>query len=140
MGPIVVESDHGRKLFDDEERDNPNRQHRPLDIKGTFASDSEGAFSREHESAGDEIAYERCLGEIVGASAGLKAVMGQVRTVATTDSTVLILGETGTGKELVARAIHSLSSRRGRGFIRADCASIPSGLLESELFGHEKGA
>jgi formate hydrogenlyase transcriptional activator len=140
MGPITVESDHGQKLFEDGGRHNRNCQRRLVGIKGSFASDSERAFSAERVSVEDEIAYEPFMGEIVGVSAGLKAVMDQVRTVAKTDSTVLILGETGTGKELIARAIHNLSSRRSRGFIRADCASIPSGLLESELFGHEKGA
>lgn len=88
----------------------------------------------------DEIRRERDFGEIVGKSPALKPVLKQVKTVAATDSTVLILGETGTGKELIARAIHDLSSRRDRTFVRADCASIPAGLLESELFGHEKGA
>ena len=78
--------------------------------------------------------------EIVGTSAGLKAVLKEVEIVAPTESTVLILGETGTGKELIARAIHTISSRSSRPFVKLNCAAIPSGLLESELFGHEKGA
>jgi formate hydrogenlyase transcriptional activator len=88
----------------------------------------------------DEIRSEFNFEEIVGKSAALQAVLRQAETVAPTDSTVLILGETGTGKELLARAIHNLSPRRERTFVRVNCASIPSGLLESELFGHEKGA
>ncbi len=78
--------------------------------------------------------------EIVGTSTALKAALKQVEVVAPTESTVLILGETGTGKELVARAIHTISSRSSRAFVKLNCAAIPSGLLESELFGHEKGA
>jgi formate hydrogenlyase transcriptional activator len=78
--------------------------------------------------------------EIVGTSAALKRVMGQVGIVAPTDATVLVLGETGTGKELVARAIHKMSGRRNRPFITLNCAAIPTGLLESELFGYERGA
>jgi PAS domain S-box-containing protein len=78
--------------------------------------------------------------EIVGTSAALKRVMGQVEIVAPTDATVLVLGETGTGKELVARAIHKMSARRNRPFITLNCAAIPTGLLESELFGYERGA
>ena len=78
--------------------------------------------------------------EIVGTSAALKRVMGQVEIVAPTDATVLVLGETGTGKELVARAIHKMSGRRNRPFITLNCAAIPTGLLESELFGYERGA
>jgi formate hydrogenlyase transcriptional activator len=77
---------------------------------------------------------------IVGHSDSLRAVLNQVQIVAPTDSTVLILGETGTGKELVARAIHNRSSRRDKPFVRVNCAAIPSGLIESELFGHERGA
>jgi formate hydrogenlyase transcriptional activator len=78
--------------------------------------------------------------DIVGQSVPLRQVLGQVRTVAGSDATVLILGETGTGKELIARAIHRLSERRESGFVKVNCAAIPTGLLESELFGHEKGA
>jgi formate hydrogenlyase transcriptional activator len=77
---------------------------------------------------------------IVGSSAALREVLDQIRTVAPTDSTVLIEGETGTGKELIAQAIHTNSRRRNRPFIKLNCAAIPLGLLESELFGHEKGA
>jgi len=78
--------------------------------------------------------------DIIGRSSALRRVLQEVETVAATDSTVLILGETGTGKELIARAIHNLSTRRHHSLVRADCASIPAGLLESELFGHERGA
>lgn len=80
------------------------------------------------------------LAEIVGESPALKQVLDQVAIVAASDATVLILGETGTGKELVARAIHQLSRRQAQSFIKVNCAAIPTGLLESELFGHEKGA
>src|SRR5246127_576238 len=88
----------------------------------------------------DEIRSELNFEEIVGESAELKHVLAQARTVAPSDSTVLILGEPGTGKELIARAIHRMSKRRDSSFIKVNCASIPTGLLESELFGHEKGA
>jgi formate hydrogenlyase transcriptional activator len=81
-----------------------------------------------------------CFKEIIGSSSALQKVLEQVAIVAPTDATVLLHGETGTGKELMARAIHDLSSRRNRHFVRMNCAAIPSGLLESELFGHEKGA
>jgi formate hydrogenlyase transcriptional activator len=87
-----------------------------------------------------EISSEDCFEGIVGKSAALRKVLEQVAIVAPTDSTVLIHGETGTGKELIARAIHNLSSRRDRSYVRMNCAAIPSGLLESELFGHERGA
>ncbi|HXM66822.1 MAG TPA: sigma 54-interacting transcriptional regulator [Candidatus Acidoferrum sp.] len=88
----------------------------------------------------DEIRSERNFEEIVGESAALKRVLNETRTVAPSDATVLILGETGTGKELIARAIHRMSSRKNANFIKLNCAAIPTGLLESELFGHEKGA
>ena len=88
----------------------------------------------------DEIRSELNFEEIIGESAELKHVLAQARTVAPSDSTVLILGETGTGKELIARAIHRMSKRKDSSFIKVNCASIPTGLLESELFGHEKGA
>jgi len=87
-----------------------------------------------------EISPEYCFEGIVGKSTALQKVLEQVAIVAPTDSTVLLHGETGTGKELIARAIHNLSSRRERTYVRMNCAAIPSGLLESELFGHEKGA
>ena len=88
----------------------------------------------------DEIRTELKFEEIVGASDALRRVLAEVETVAPTDSTVLIYGETGTGKELIARAIHNLSSRRSNAFVKLNCAAIPTGLLESEMFGHEKGA
>jgi len=88
----------------------------------------------------DEIRTELKFEEIIGNSVALRRVLAQVETVAPTDSTVLICGETGTGKELIARALHNLSSRKSNAFVKLNCAAIPTGLLESELFGHEKGA
>ena len=88
----------------------------------------------------DEIRTEYDFEEIVGECPALKRVLHDVETVAPTDSTVLIQGESGTGKELIARAIHNLSARRARTFVKVNCAAIPTGLIESELFGHEKGA
>ena len=97
-----------------------------------------GALARSEISRQDS--YERRFEQIIGNSPALESVLEQVERVASTDSTVLIHGETGTGKELIARAIHNISSRYGRSFVKLNCAAIPLDLLESELFGHEKGA
>jgi formate hydrogenlyase transcriptional activator len=88
----------------------------------------------------EEIRTEHNFEEVIGESVTLKRTLSKAETVAPTDSTVLLLGETGTGKEMIARAIHDLSRRRERTFVKVNCAAIPTGLLESELFGHEKGA
>lgn len=97
-------------------------------------------FEGDDINLDEEISSEPCFEDIVGRSPALQQVLQQVMIVAPTDSTVLLHGETGTGKELIAHAIHKLSSRRERPYVRMNCAAIPSGLLESELFGHEKGA
>jgi transcriptional regulator with GAF, ATPase, and Fis domain len=97
-----------------------------------------GAF--ENIGSSDQISNGRKFEQLIGSSPALEAVLDQVERVAPTDSTVLVQGETGTGKELIARAIHNISSRCGRSFVRMNCAAIPLDLLESELFGHERGA
>jgi formate hydrogenlyase transcriptional activator len=97
-------------------------------------------LSKEKLYLEDEIRTELNFAQIIGSSPALRRVLKQVETVAPTDSTVLIYGDTGTGKELIARAIHDLSPRRSKPFVKLNCAAIPTGLLESELFGHEKGA
>jgi formate hydrogenlyase transcriptional activator len=97
-------------------------------------------LSKEKLYLEDEIRAEMNFAQIIGNSASLRKSLKRVETVAPTDSTVLIYGETGTGKELIARAIHDLSPRRSKPFVKLNCAAIPTGLLESELFGHEKGA
>jgi formate hydrogenlyase transcriptional activator len=102
--------------------------------------DRANKLSEEKLYLQDEIRTEYNFEEIIGESRALKMILEQLQTVAPTDSTILILGETGTGKELIARAIHNLSGRRERTLVKVNCAAIPTGLLESELFGHEKGA
>jgi formate hydrogenlyase transcriptional activator len=97
--------------------------------------DLQPRFEEEQETCG-----EPGFDGIVGRSNALRTVLREIKTVAPTDSTVLIYGDTGTGKELIARAIHELSPRRTKAFVKLNCAAIPTGLLESELFGHEKGA
>jgi formate hydrogenlyase transcriptional activator len=97
-------------------------------------------FGQENVYLKGEVSPEMNFEGVVGKSAGLGRVLKELEIVAPTDSGVLILGETGTGKELIARAVHDRSSRRHQNFVKVNCAAIPSGLLESELFGHEKGA
>ena len=103
-------------------------------------ADLKDRLAKEKVYLEDEIRSELNFSEIIGKSPALRNVLKQVETVAPTDSTVLIYGETGTGKELIARAIHDRSKRRAGTFVKLNCAAIPTGLLESELFGHERGA
>jgi formate hydrogenlyase transcriptional activator len=103
-------------------------------------ADLKNELAQEKLYLESEIRSEMNFADIVGNSPAIRAVLGQVETVAPTDSTVLLLGETGTGKELMARAIHERSQRQSHAFVKLNCAAIPMGLLESEMFGHEKGA
>jgi formate hydrogenlyase transcriptional activator len=103
-------------------------------------SEQKDKLAQEKLYLEDEIRSELKFEEIVGRSDALRRVLEQIETVAPTDSTVLIYGETGSGKELIARAVHNLSTRKASAFVKLNCAAIPTGLLESELFGHEKGA
>jgi PAS domain S-box-containing protein len=112
-----------------------------IDITERVLAQREKArLQQQNQYLQEEIKAEYNFEEIIGNSASLRKVLKQVEQVARTDSTVLILGETGTGKELIARAIHSRSKRKDRPLIKLNCASLPTGLVESELFGHEKGA
>jgi PAS domain S-box-containing protein len=104
------------------------------------AEDTLRQLGLQNEYLRDEIKAEHNFGKIVGHSPALAEVLDKVRLVADTDSSVLILGETGAGKELIARAIHSSSARKDRPLIKVNCSALPTGLIESELFGHEKGA
>jgi formate hydrogenlyase transcriptional activator len=112
------------------------------DIEGAFREIAalKDQLAKEKAYLEEEVRTEHNFGELIGESPALRRVLKQVETVAPTGSTVLIRGETGTGKELIARALHDLSPRRERTFVKLNCAAIPTGLLESELFGHEKGA
>jgi DNA-binding NtrC family response regulator len=113
---------------------------KPFDDEDLLEAIQQG-IARDHRARHQrENVAQHNFEDIVGTSAGLRAVLDQVEVVAPTDSSVLVYGETGTGKELIARAIHNVSSRSNRPFVKLNCAAIPSGLLESELFGHEKGA
>jgi formate hydrogenlyase transcriptional activator len=103
-------------------------------------SDQRNKLALEKLYLEDELRSELKFEEIVGRSEALRRVLEEIETVAPTDSTVLIYGETGSGKELIARAVHNLSMRKPGAFVKLNCAAIPTGLLESELFGHEKGA
>jgi formate hydrogenlyase transcriptional activator len=103
-------------------------------------SDLKDKLAQENVYLESEIRSELHFEDIVGNSEPLRRVLKEIETVAPADSTVLIYGETGTGKELIARAVHNLSSRKSNAFVKLNCAAIPTGLLESELFGHEKGA
>jgi len=115
-------------------RENPSQAFRAVDSASEFAGGN--LHRRSSDGPGVPDAF---LG-LIGSSAAIQRVKEQVRTVAPTDSTVLLEGETGTGKELVSRAVHNLSPRKNRTLIKFNCAAIPHGLLESELFGHERGA
>jgi formate hydrogenlyase transcriptional activator len=110
----------------------------PFDQHYNGAEELEGTDDQDYIA--DEPTSEAGFEQIVGRSAALRRVLREVEIVAPTDSGVIIQGETGTGKELIAQAVHNRSGRRDRPFIKVNCAAIPSGLLESELFGHEKGA
>jgi formate hydrogenlyase transcriptional activator len=145
LGTIVVAS-----LKEDQFPEKDAALLRPVANQIAIAVENSLAFRQVVERANklseeklylqDEIRTEYNFEEIIGESPALKHILQQLETVAPTDSTILIRGETGTGKELIARAIHHLSGRRERTLVKVNCAAIPTGLLESELFGHEKGA
>src|SRR6516164_2986358 len=112
-----------------------------MDITDRILAEAERArLEQQNLYLQDEIKACHNFDELIGHSAALRTVLDNVRRVAPTDASVLITGETGTGKELIARAIHSTSKRREGPFIKVNCAAFPAGLVESELFGHEKGA
>ena len=113
---------------------------KPFDDEDLLGAIQQGIARDQRAPKQREDIAEHKFGDIVGTSAPLRNVLNQVEVVAPTESTVLLLGETGTGKELIARAVLNVSSRSNRPFVKLNCAAIPSGLLESELFGHEKGA
>ena len=101
---------------------------------------SEEVIADSNVSPAAEESISRAFEGMIGESEALERVLAHVKTVASTDATVLLEGETGTGKELISQAIHNLSQRRARKFVKLNCAAIPPGLLESELFVHERGA
>jgi len=119
-----------------------NRKRAEEELNRAFEEikDLKNRLEQENIYLRQEIEIERRHGEIIGSSDGIREVLSRVEQVAQTDSTVLIIGETGTGKELVARAVHNLSSRKGSPLVTVSCAALPSTLIESELFGREKGA
>lgn len=114
----------------------PSREYQQYDPATRLTNE----LADRNLSLEDRPTMEEDFRGIVGSNSRLKGVIENMQIVAPADSTVLILGETGTGKELIARAIHDLSPRKNYPFVKVNCAAIPSGLLESELFGHEKGA
>jgi formate hydrogenlyase transcriptional activator len=121
----------GKRLLSSEQRGSHSRREGLAPLSSSL---------NEHLDLDEELCSEAGFEGIVGQSAALRQALQLVKTVAPSDSNVLLLGETGTGKELVARAIHNRSRRKERGFVKLNCAAIPTGLLESELFGHERGA
>ena len=120
--------------------DNPRETDRFVSFPGSPTRPAHGAAEAGAVSLADSASDDMLCDGIVGRSRALRRVLAEIEMVAPTDSTVLICGETGTGKELIARAVHNLSARRANAFVKCNCAAIPTGLLESELFGHEKGA
>ncbi len=141
---VLAAMKRSARAFDREEVSFLEQVARQVAIALENALDYEAAVRDRDKEAKHRLYLEEEIraefGNIVGDSPALKTTLDLVAIVAPTDSSVLIVGETGTGKELIARAIHNLSSRRGRAFVKLNCAAIPLGLLESELFGHEKGA
>jgi formate hydrogenlyase transcriptional activator len=145
---IVLElrrKDNGKPVwiqrFSRPEPDGKHTRTMLVDITAQVLAERERARLSQHNTyLREEIKSEYNFEEIIGSSAGLRGALAKVKHVAPTDSTVLIQGETGTGKELIARALHSNSRRKDRPFIKLNCAALPAGLIESELFGHEKGA
>src|SRR5260221_9024047 len=132
VGFDEVDSALGNYFIEEQRPRDQSREPGPLSLQ----NDLRQKTIRLDEPLGPEDQFEG----IIGCSASLREVFGQLKIVAPTDSTVLLLGETGTGKELIARALHNRSSRRDRPFVRVNCAAIPSGLLQSGLVGHERGS